>query len=128
MPQDFDSTLEIFRRNTLEYKVTGNASYRIAANNAQKWLDDYIRAIEESTVKNATYIDKFVKDYEKTNPDLAKMQQQIKKIRQQGPVAQDALETEKEAQEVLPVDYSSYYTKGAVLGTVLAIAAVASVF
>lgn len=128
MAQNFDSTLEIFRRNTLEYKVTGNSTYKIAADNAQRWLDEYIGAIRESTTKNAAYIDKFVKEYEQTNPDLVKMQQQMKEIRKKGPVLQDNLETEQEADEELPIDYTSYYTKGAVLGTVLAIVAVASFF
>ena len=128
MAQDFDSILEVFRRNTLEYKVTGNAAYKAAADNAQRWLDEYVESIQSSTMQNASYIDNFVKDYEQTNPELVKMQQQIKKVREEGPVLQDVLETEQEAQQSLPVDYSSYYTKGAVLGTVLAIAAVGALF
>ena len=128
MAQNFESTLEVFRLNTLEHKVTGNPTYKIAADNAQKWLDEYIGAIQESTTKNAAYIDKFVKDYQQTNPDLVKMQKQMKDIRKKGPVLQDNLETEQEADEELPTDYTSYYTKGAVLGTVLAIVAVAAFF
>ena len=128
MAQEFDTVLALFKKNTVEYKVSGNSAYKVAAENAQKWLDDYVKTLETAANNDSQYIDKFVKDYSDTNPELVKMQKQIKKVREEGPKLQDTLETERLASRDIPVDGSGYYLKAAVVGTALAIVGVASLF
>lgn len=128
MAQDFDTVLALFKKNTVEYKVSGNSAYKVAAENAQKWLDEYVGALESAASTDSKYIDKFVKEYSNTNPELSKMQTQIKKVREEGPKLQDTLETERLAERDIPVDTTSYYVKAGVIGTALAIVAVASLF
>jgi hypothetical protein len=128
MAQDFDTFLDLYRKNILEYKVTGNSTYKIAADNAQKWMDDYIHTIRDATEHNNRYVDGFVKEYANTNPELTQMQKQIRAAREEGPKLQDALETEQLGEKELPVDMHSYYIKAGVVGTVLAIVAVVSLF
>lgn len=128
MATDFDTALEMYRRNTLEYKVTGNSYYKTAADTSQKWLDDYLATMVNATKTDAAKVDKFVKDYADTNPELDKMQKQIKKVRTEGPKLQDVYETEQRAELEPEPDTTHYYTKAAIVGGVMAIAAVLSFF
>lgn len=128
MAQDFDTVLGLFKKNMVEYKVSGNSAYKVAAENAKKWLDEYVGTLQQETDKSSKFVDKFVKDYSNTNPELVKMQQQIRKVREDGPVLEDALDTERLADKEMPVDTSTYYVKAGVIGTALAIVAVASLF
>jgi hypothetical protein len=60
-------------------------------------------------------------DYETANPDLLEMQAKLKEIREKGPTLQDAYETEKQADEEEPIDFTMYYVKA---GLAVGIAAV----
>ena len=126
MATEFDMVLKQFKSNMLEYKVTGQAVFKQNADTAEKWLNDYITTLNASIERDATFIDKFAKNYATTNPDLMKYKDEIANARKKGPELQDVYEGEKETQEEPPVDESSYYTKAAVVGGVLAIAAVVS--
>jgi hypothetical protein len=126
MAQDFETILNLYRKNILEYKVTGNSFYKTTAESSKKWLDEYIGTIQASAIADSKAVDAFVKNYANTNPELDKMQQQIKKVKTEGPKLQDVYETEKKAEKEPDVDVTIYYTKAAVIGGVLAIAAVVS--
>jgi len=131
MSKDFDDILEAFKKHTLNYKLTGNSAYKIAAANAENWLEAYIKSIQDAAKGKANYIDKFVKDYAETNPELDKMTKQIKNVREKGPKLDDMLTTEREADKSEmeePEDLTTYYVKAGVVGTVLAIVAVVSFF
>lgn len=126
MATEFDTVLRQFRTSLLEYKVTGQSVYKQQADIAEKWLKDYINTLNQTIQRDANYIDKFAKDYEKTNPELVKFKNEIAEARKKGPELQDVYEGEKEAQEETPVDEVSYYTKAAVVGGILALGAVVS--
>lgn len=121
---DYQAALELYRKNYLDYKLTGNAAYKTAYVNAQSWLDTYLTNLGNSVTKNANSIDKFVKDYAQANPDIMNMKARMETIRQEGPRLQDMYETEQQATEVEPVDNTSYYVKGAIIAglAVLALA------
>lgn len=126
MATEFDTVLRQFRTSLLEYKVTGQSVYRQQADIAEKWLKDYLNTVNQTIQRDANYIDKFAKNYENTNPELVKFKNEIANARKEGPKLQDVYEGEKQAQEEEPVDESSYYTKAAVVGGILALAAVVS--
>lgn len=128
MDPEFEKMLGKFKTSMLEYKFNGSTSARESALVFKKWLDDYIITFEQAAAKDSTYITQFVKEYSDTNPELVKMQGQLKKVREQGPKLQDTLETEQLAEKEVPMDMSSYYVKFGLLGTVLAIGAVAALF
>ena len=117
-----------FKTSMLEYKVSGSTSARESALVFKKWLDEYIITLNKASEKDTTYITNFVKEYSNTNPELVKMHDQLRKVREQGPKLQDTLETEQIAEKEIPVEMTSYYVKFGLLGTVLAIAAVAALF
>lgn len=126
MASEFDTVLRQFRTSLLEYKVTGQSVYRQQADIAEKWLRDYINTLNQTIRRDANYIDKFAKDYEKTNPELVKFKNEIAEARKKGPELHDVYEGEKESQEEMPVDETAYYTKAAVVGGILALGAVVS--
>jgi hypothetical protein len=115
--QDFNTVLARYQQNLTEYKVTNNASLKPAVDADKKWLDSYVASLEHRSQQQQGFIQKFMKDYQNTNPDLIEMQKKLKEIREKGPVLQDAYETEKQAkeEEKVPVDYTSYYVKGGLI-------------
>ena len=126
MATEFDSVLRQYRTSMLEYKVTGQAVFKQQADRAEKWLNDYIGTLNASIERDATFIDNFAKNYETTNPDLIKYKNEIAAAREKGPELQDVYEGEKEGQVETPIDETPYYTKAAVVGGILALAAVVS--
>jgi hypothetical protein len=115
--QDFNSVLSRYYKNLTEYKVTNNGALKPAVDADKQWLDSYVESLEKRSQQQQAFIQKFMKDYQNTNPDLIGMQKKLKEIREKGPVLQDAYETEKQAkeEEKVPVDYTSYYVKGGLI-------------
>jgi hypothetical protein len=126
MATEFDMVLRAFKSSMLEYKVTGQTIFKQRADASEKWLNDYINALNGRIQRDATFIDNFTKNYVKTNPELVKYKNEIANAREKGPELQDTYEGEKETQEHVPVDETPYYTKAAVVGGILALAAVVS--
>ena len=127
MATEFDNVLKQYKNSLLEYKTTGKSVFRQQADAAEKWLNDYITTLNQTVQRDAAYIDRFTKDYEKTNPELIKYGKEIAMVRKEGPKLQDVYEGEQiEKKET--IDETNYYTKAAVLGGILAMAAVASLF
>jgi flagellar biosynthesis chaperone FliJ len=128
MATEFERILEQYKANLLEYKVTGRSEYKSRANTAETWLQQYIDTLNKSVQADAAYINKFVKEYENTNPELIKFQKEIQNARKKGPELSDVYDGEKKVLEEEPVDESLFYTKAAAVGGILALAAVASFF
>ena len=126
METEFQKTLEIYRRNLVEYKVSGNAAYKVASDTAKKWLDDYLKILEDNTEKSKKEIQEFVENYDKSDEELASLKKDMREVREKGPELQVLYETEHKSQEEEEMDFSIYYTKGAVLAGVVALVAVAS--
>ena len=122
----FDTVLNQYKRSLVEYKATGQSIYRTQANQSEKWLRDYITQLNRSIQADSAYIDRFVKTYETTNPDLVKYRKEIETAKTKGPQLQDVYEGEKLVQKQPEIDEPLFYTKAAVVGGVLAIGAVIS--
>ena len=125
---EFERTLDIYRSNLSQYKVSGNVSFKTASDNAKIWLDQYIASIESSVEADGKELRDFVKGYEESDQDMLELKSQMADIRSKGPRLQSIYETEHESQKEEPVDYSQYYTKGAVLAGVAVMGIVAAAF
>ena len=123
-----ERALTMYRTNMAKYKMSGNASFKTAADTSRDWIIAYTKWLENSVNSDAKFIDNFVKEYSTTNPDLVEMQKKIKKIKVEGPQLEDTHLTDKEAAETDPIDLSPYYTKGGVILGVAALVAVLSFF
>jgi lysyl-tRNA synthetase class I len=126
MASEFDRVLNQFRRSMLEYKVTGQPIFKQQADVARKWLTDYFNTMKSTIQRDTDFIDKFAKQYARTNPELTKYKKEIANARTKGPELQDVYEGEKETQEEPSIDETSFYTKAAAVGGILAIGAVLS--
>ncbi len=125
---EFRETLDRYINNLTQYKATGNVGWKAAADTDKKWLDEYIASLNSNIQKTATDIDSFVKSYAKSDKELARLKKEMESIRKEGPELQVMYETEREAQKQDPVDYTMYYTKGAVLAGVTGLILVANMF
>ena len=125
---DFQKTLDMYKTNLVQYKVSGNAAFKVAADTAKTWLDEYISDLESSVDKNGQDIKDFVESRAKSDQEIAKLKKDMATIRKEGPELQMVYETEREAQKEEPIDYTMYYTKGAVLAGIAGLVVVASMF
>lgn len=126
--QEFSTVLNRFKSNLTEYKTTGNTAYKTAIDTDKAWLDAYIGSLQAQSLQQQNTIQRFVANYEQTNPELVQMQKQMKEIQEEGPKVQDLYETEKEATKEEPVDYSTYYVKAGLIVGVGALALLVSAF
>jgi hypothetical protein len=125
---EFNIVLGRYQRNLTEYKVTGNAGLKPAVDVDKNWLDLYVTSLERKSQDQQSFIQKFLADYQRTNPDLIEMQGKLKEIREKGPILQDAYETEKQAKEEEPMDYTPYYVKAGLIVGIAAVVGLVGVF
>jgi outer membrane translocation and assembly module TamA len=125
---NFERTLDLYKSNLVQYKISGNSGFKIAAENAKKWLDEYVANMQAGVEKDGKEIQKFVENYAKSDEEIAKLKQDMSTIRKDGPELQAIYETERESQKEIPVDYTLYYTKGAVLAGIAGLVLVANMF
>jgi murein tripeptide amidase MpaA len=125
---NFESVLTRYQQNLTDYKVTGNAGLKPVVDADKTWLDSYVASLEQKSRQQQDFIQKFMRDYQNTNPELVQMQAKLKEIREKGPVLQDAYETEKQATEEEPIDFTPYYVKAGLIVGVAAVVALVGVF
>jgi hypothetical protein len=129
MNASFDDALGIYRYNYVQYKVTGNAAYKTAYENALVWLDSYIAQKEGGLRQDNEYITGFVKDYKDTNPEMTKLQSKMKMITTEGPAQQDRYLTEHSLKsQPPPMNFTPYYVKVGVVAALTGVLVVLSFF
>jgi DNA repair exonuclease SbcCD ATPase subunit len=126
--QDFETVLKRYQQNLTDYKVTGNAGLKPVVDTDKTWLDSYVASLEQKSQQQQGFIQRFMQDYQNTNPELVEMQAKLKEIREKGPALQDAYETEKQAMEEEPIDFTPYYVKAGLIVGVAAVVALVGVF
>lgn len=127
--QDFETVLARYQQNLTDYKVTGNAGLKPVVDVDKTWLDSYVASLDQKSQQQQAFIQRFMTDYQNTNPELVEMQAKLKEIRAKGPVLQDAYETEKQAvDEEDPMDFTPYYVKGGLILGVAAVVGLVGVF
>jgi hypothetical protein len=124
----FQQVLDAYRTNYLQYKLTGNAANKTAYENAQTWINQHLRALNNQIQDSANYINGFVQDYSKANPEIQKYSQDLERIRNEGPKLQDHYQTAvllSEEKTEVP-DWTSYYVKAVVAAGLVGIIAAVS--
>lgn len=124
----FTQMLDAYRTNYLEYKVTGNFANKTAYENAETWLAEYIRSLNKQVNDSATYINGFVNEYSRANPEIQKYAKDLAKVRTEGPKLQDKYETSRlldQEKEIVP-DWTAYYVKAFIAAGLVGVIAVVS--
>lgn len=125
----FNQALDIYKANYTNYRVTGNNAYKIAYENAERWIQLYLQEKQTLVSTTATEIDKFVQDYGTANPDLTRLKNQFQTIRTEGPKLEDQyIQTKRINEEVPEEDNTTYYVKAAIVVGLLGIVAAVSTF
>lgn len=124
MDANYQSMLSKFQSNYLDYKLTGQESYKTQYLAAENWLNKYIETLQKTKEQNNSFIQSFTKEYANTNKDIVDAQGTLKMVKEKGPELQDTYQTLKEVNEDDTPDYSQYYTRALVVGGLLAIVGV----
>lgn len=124
----FAQMLEAYRSNYLEYKMTGNAANKTAYENAQTWITQYLASLNKQVQDSASYINGFVSDYARANPEIQKYTRDLAKVRTEGPKLQDKYETSRllDAQKEEVPDWTAYYVKAFIAAGLVGVVAVIS--
>lgn len=126
-PTNFTQAMELYRTNYIDYRATGKAEYKIAYENAEKWIQQYLNTMRTGIANDAAGIQKFVQDYQDANPELVELQRKFQVIRETGPKLQDQYSTVRRLNTERPeVDYTSYYIRGGLIVAVLGLVFVLS--
>ncbi len=115
--QDFNQALELYRTNLLQYRLTGKSEYKIAYENAERWINLHLEEINRQITSGKTFVNRFLQDYSTANPDLVTLKTRFRQIRSEGPRTQDeyaAIRRINEQNEA-PADMTSQYVKAGVL-------------
>ena len=127
-PMTFYNAVNLYKKNYLDYKLTGRAEFKTAYENAQAWITTYLSQLDKRITEDKEFVSKFVTEYQNTNPELSALQQQMQTIRTEGPKLQDRYQTEQKMREAAPEDYTSYYVKGGVILAAIGIGVIANFF
>lgn len=123
----FVQALNAYQTNYVQYRTTGRTEYKIAYENAQKWIESYLNQMNASITSDSQKISKFVSEYTNTNPELMQLQKRFETIRKEGPVVQDSYATIKRVNDEQPViDNTDLYVKAGIAAGLLGIVVVMS--
>ena len=125
---DYAQALELYKKNLLEYKVSGNSAYKVAYENAERWIQLYLKNLEDKVTEDKQYVDKFVQEYSQTNPELDRIRSQLQQVQEKGPKLQDQYDTIKLVGEEPPPDNTVFYVKLAAIAGLLGIGAAIGFF
>ena len=91
IPNQLEQALNSYKANYSLYKVTGHAGHKTAYENALARVNTLIEQVNSITISNDRFIRSFVGGYENSNSDLVQLQQNSRKIQEEGTRLQDEL-------------------------------------
>jgi hypothetical protein len=124
-PTSIPQALQYLQDNLLEYKMTGNATYKTAYEGTKRWIDNYIASLNTQIARDADGIVSTIASHESANPELAKSQADFQALRTNGPKVEDTYLTIKKQMDhqtgadAPSSDTSTYVKGGIVVGLVI---------
>jgi hypothetical protein len=118
-----DEAARQYKDNYVQYKLTGNQAYKVAYENAEAWIRDYVANKEKQTKEQGSNVDAFVQKYAQRNPDITKLGGDLKAVRKEGPRLQDRYATEQKINQeaVEQIDMTPLYVKAGVGAAILGV-------
>jgi hypothetical protein len=115
-PTSIPQALQYLQDNLLEYKMTGNDTYKTAYDGTKRWIDSYIATLNTQVARDADGISSQITSYETATPELAKSQADFQAVKAEGPKLENTYLTIKKQMDQAtgaPTD-SGTYVKGAI--------------
>lgn len=129
VPVELQNAIELYKKYYVDYRASGKPESKIAYQNAELYIQQYLQQTNQQVAKNAGDITTFINEYASSNPELVNLQKQFGKIRTEGPKLEDQyIQIKRAKSEVPEQDMTAYYVKGAIAVGLLGIVAVISLF
>jgi chromosome segregation ATPase len=127
IPNQLETALNSYKANYSLYKVTGNAGHKTAYENALARVNTLIQQMNSITISNDRYIRNFVGEYQSSNSELVKLQENSRKIQEEGPKLQDELAQSRQIHQraAIEVDESGLYVKAGIVVALLVVIGIA---
>jgi hypothetical protein len=118
-PTSIPQALQYLQDNLLEYKMTGNSTYKTAYEGTKRWIDSYIATLNTQIARDADGIVSEIASHESANPDLTKSLADFQAVKANGPKVEDTYLTIKKQMDHhtgadAPSSDTSTYVKGGI--------------
>lgn len=123
IPNQLETALNSYKANYSAYKVTGHAGHKTAYEAALARVNTLIQQMYSVTISNDRYIRNFVGEYQSSNSELVKLQENSRQIQEEGPRLQDELAQSRQIHQrvAIEVDESSVYVKAGIVVALLVV-------
>jgi uncharacterized protein YdeI (YjbR/CyaY-like superfamily) len=123
IPRELQTALDAYKTNYAAFKVSGDTAHKTAYENALASANQIINQSMTVNQTNDQYIQNFLNDYQKANPEIINLQNESKKIREQGPKLQDELARSKQIHQraAIEVNESGLYVKAGIVVALLVV-------
>ena len=124
IPIQLQTALEAYKTNYAAFKVSGNLSNKTAYQNALSSVNQIINQSMTVNQTNDQFIQKFINDHEKDNPEIVKLQKQSRRIQEEGPKLQGELVRSKQIHQRGAIevnDIALYIKAGIVVGLLVVV-------
>jgi hypothetical protein len=123
IPDELERALNSYKANYSAYKVTGLPGHKTAYENSLAAVNKFIEQMNSITISNDRFIRNFVGEYQSSNSELVELQQNSKRIQEEGPKLQDELARSRQIHQraVIEADESGLYVKAGIVVALLVI-------
>jgi hypothetical protein len=123
IPRELQTALDAYKTNYAAFKVSGDTAHKTAYENALASANQIINQSMTVNQTNDQYIQNFLNDYQKANPEIINLHNESKKIREQGPKLQDELARSKQIHQraAIEVNESGLYVKAGIVVALLVV-------
>ena len=123
IPIELERALKSYKVYYSTYKVTGHPVHKTAYENALAAVNKFIQQMNSITISNDRFIRNFVGEYQSSNSELVQLQQNSKRIQEEGPKLQDELARSRQIHQraVIEADESGLYVKAGIVVALLVI-------
>ena len=123
IPRELQTALDAYKTNYAAFKVSGDTAHKTAYENALASANQIINQSMTVNQTNDQYIQNFLNDYQKANPEIINLHNESKKIREQGPKLQDELARSKQIHQraAIEVNETGLYVKAGIVVALLVV-------
>lgn len=123
IPNQLEQALNSYKANYSLYKVTGHVGHKTAYENALARVNTLIEQVKSITISNDRFIRNFVGQYQSSNSELVQLQENSKRIQEEGPRLQNELAKSRQIHQraAIEVDESGLYVKAGIVVALLVV-------